>query len=206
MEKFATEEQQVEAIKQFWKDNGTAIIIGAVLGLGGLWGWRYYSESQLEAKAKASAEYQSVVETATEEGGIDNISKFAKANPDNGYGDIAALIASRQLVEKGNLEGAAAQLKLVMERTEDTQLKALSAVRLARLQIEMDAADKALATLDGVSSESFAALVAEIRGDAFVKKGQADDARMAYTKALESDTANQLVKMKLDNLSVATGS
>ena len=206
MEKFATEEQQVEAIKQFWKDNGTAIIIGAVLGLGGLWGWRYYSESQLDAKAKASAEYQAVVETATEEGGIDNISKFAQANPDNGYGNIAALIASRQLVEKGDLEGAAAQLKLVMERTEETELKSLSAVRLARLQIEMDAADKALATLDGIDSESFAALVAEVRGDAFVKKGQADDARMAYTKALESDTANQLVKMKLDNLSVATGS
>ena len=134
MEKFATEEQQVEAIKQFWKDNGTAIIIGAVLGLGGLWGWRYYSESQLDAKAKASAEYQAVVETATEEGGIDNISKFAQANPDNGYGNIAALIASRQLVEKGDLEGAAAQLKLVMERTEETELKSLSAVRLARLQ------------------------------------------------------------------------
>ena len=63
MEQFATEEQQVEAIKRFWKDNGTAIIIGAVLGLGGLWGWRYYSDSQLEAKAQASVEYQQAVET-----------------------------------------------------------------------------------------------------------------------------------------------
>ena len=40
MEQFATEEQQVEAIKRFWKEHGTAIIVGAALGLGGLWGWR----------------------------------------------------------------------------------------------------------------------------------------------------------------------
>ncbi|WP_018983040.1 YfgM family protein [Salinimonas chungwhensis] len=206
MEQFATEDQQVEAIKRFWKDNGTAIIVGAVLGLGGLWGWRYYSESQLEAKAQASSEYQTVIENATEQGNVESVREFAKTNADNGYGDIAALIAARQLVEQGDLEGAAAQFKLLLDRAEDSHLSALAGVRLARLQIEMDAADKALVTLDGIKSESFAALVAEIRGDAYVKKGQADDARMAYTKALESDTANQLVKMKLDNLSVATGS
>ena len=38
MERFETEEQQVEAIKRFWKEHGTAIIVGAALGLGGLWG------------------------------------------------------------------------------------------------------------------------------------------------------------------------
>jgi predicted negative regulator of RcsB-dependent stress response len=28
MERYETEEQQVEAIKGFWKENGTAIIVG----------------------------------------------------------------------------------------------------------------------------------------------------------------------------------
>ena len=56
VEQFATEEQQVEAIKRFWKENGVAIIIGAALGLSALWGWRYYSESQIIAKEAASLE------------------------------------------------------------------------------------------------------------------------------------------------------
>ena len=38
MEIYSTEEQQVEAIKSFWKENGSQIIVGAVLGLGGFSG------------------------------------------------------------------------------------------------------------------------------------------------------------------------
>jgi len=45
MEQFATEEQQVEAIKRFWSEHGTSLIVGAVLGLAGLFGWQYYSDS-----------------------------------------------------------------------------------------------------------------------------------------------------------------
>ncbi len=47
MEIYNSEEQQVEAIKRFWKENGTAIIAGVVLGLGGLYGWRYFQDQQL---------------------------------------------------------------------------------------------------------------------------------------------------------------
>ena len=36
MELYDTEEQQVEAIKDWWKENGKAVIFGAVIGLGGL--------------------------------------------------------------------------------------------------------------------------------------------------------------------------
>ncbi len=35
MELYDTEEEQVQAIKEWWKENGKAVIIGAVLGLGG---------------------------------------------------------------------------------------------------------------------------------------------------------------------------
>ena len=38
MNDYATEEQQVEAIKSWWQENGKAVVLGAVIGLGGLWG------------------------------------------------------------------------------------------------------------------------------------------------------------------------
>ena len=34
MEHFATEEQQVERIKEFWKEHGKGIVAGAVIGFG----------------------------------------------------------------------------------------------------------------------------------------------------------------------------
>jgi predicted negative regulator of RcsB-dependent stress response len=45
IEGYETEEQQVDAIKKWWHENGTMLIVGAVVGLAGLWGWRYYGET-----------------------------------------------------------------------------------------------------------------------------------------------------------------
>lgn len=205
MEQFATEEQQVEAIKRFWKDNGTAIIVGAVLGLGGLWGWRYYSDTQIEAKEQASVQYQSAIEQL-ENDGANSVEQFISKHPDTGYSNIAGLVLAGKMVNDNNLDGAASQLKQVMDTTSDKHLKSLAGVRLARVQIQQQQADQALSTLNAINDESFKALVAEIKGDAFVQQAKMDDARTAYTEALEADGQNQLVQMKLDNLSVATGS
>ena len=206
MEQFATEEQQVEAIKRFWKDNGTAIIIGAVLGLGDLWAWRYYSDSQLEAKAQASVEYQQAVETLQSDNGLSNVEQFISNHSDSGYASIARFMKVSKLVENNELEQAATTLQEVMSSTGDNNLKTLAGIQLARIQLEQSDTDKALATLEGLDNEAFSSLIAEVKGDVLAGQGKLDDARMAYTKALEDNASNQLVKMKLDNLAVATGS
>ena len=38
MEIYNSDEQQAEAIKEWWKENGKAILIGAALGLVGMFG------------------------------------------------------------------------------------------------------------------------------------------------------------------------
>ena len=42
MDVYQTEEQQVEAIKGFWKEYGIAVIAGLVLGFAGFIGFNYY--------------------------------------------------------------------------------------------------------------------------------------------------------------------
>lgn len=206
MEQFATEEQQVEAIKRFWKDNGMAIVLGAVVGLGGLWGWRYYSETQLENKAQASVEYQQAVETLPSQAGLANVEKFISSHNDSGYASIARFMKVSKLVENNELGQAASTLEEVISTTDDNNLKALAGIQLARIQLEQNNYDQALATLGGLNNDAFSSLIAEIKGDVLAAQGKPDDARMAYTKALENNASNQLVKMKLDNLSVVTGS
>ena len=54
MSTYQTEEEQVEAIKQWWKDNGKSVIGGLVLGLavvGGLKGWQQYTKVSAENAA-----------------------------------------------------------------------------------------------------------------------------------------------------------
>ncbi len=63
MEIYSTEEQQAEAIKRFFRENGTTIVVGAVLGLGGLYGWKAYNQSQIDSAEAASEAFTQVVES-----------------------------------------------------------------------------------------------------------------------------------------------
>ena len=64
MDVYQTEEQQVEAIKGFWKENGTAVIAGLVLGFAGFIGFNYYKDAQLANEVATSDEYQTIIESA----------------------------------------------------------------------------------------------------------------------------------------------
>ena len=204
MEQFATEEQQVEAIKKFWKDHGTAIIIGAVVGFGGLIGWREYDESQIAAKEAASEAYQTAVETLVDENGEANVSAFISSTTDSGYADIAGLVLAQQAVNEGDFEKAATELARVFNSPIAPEVSAVAGLRLARVQMELDQADQALVTLNAIQQASFKPQVEELKGDAYVKQGKPEQARVAYTAALESNENNRLLQMKLDNLSLQT--
>jgi len=205
MERFETEEQQVEAIKRFWKEHGTAIIVGAALGLGGLWGWRYFSETQLASKEAASVAYQEAVESIAAEGGEAKVDAFIEANKDSGYASIASLLAAKQAVDSGDLDAAASHLNRVVTFAESEEMKAVASLRLSRVQIEMNQLDAALSTLGNVTNDAFSAEVSELKGDVYAKQSKFDDARLAYSSALEKNANNPLLQMKLDNLSVAAG-
>ncbi|GEA11818.1 tetratricopeptide repeat protein [Alteromonas sp. KUL49] len=205
MEQFATEEQQVEAIKRFWKEHGTAIIVGALLGLGGLYGWRAYSDSQNEAKEAASVGYQEVVESFGEDGTLAALDTFVAENTDSGYATIAGLLAAKQAVDESNFEAAAVQLQNVIATADNAPLKGVASLRLARVQIEMNQLENALSTLSTIADTSFDAEVSELKGDIYVRQSKFDDARLAYASALENNANNRLLQMKLDNLAVAAG-
>jgi predicted negative regulator of RcsB-dependent stress response len=40
---YTTEDQQVEALKRWWKENAKSILLGVALGLAAVFGWRMAS-------------------------------------------------------------------------------------------------------------------------------------------------------------------
>lgn len=201
MEQFATEEQQVEAIKKFWKENGMAIVVGAVLGLGGLYGWRYYNDSVMASKEAASDSYQQAIAQLDTDTTAANA--FVQANPDNGYSVLTAMQLAKQAVDAGNLDEAVKHLTFVTDGATDSNMGAVAAIRLARVLAEQANYEQALSRLDTVTEAAFAAQTNETRGDIFVRQQLFDKARAAYSASLESNENNPMLKMKLDNLAVA---
>jgi predicted negative regulator of RcsB-dependent stress response len=205
VDQFATEEQQVEAIKRFWKENGVAIIAGGVIGVGGLGGWRYYTDSQIASKEAASANYQVAVESTTSSESVDELSDFVEQTSESGYKVISQFVLAKQYVEQDELSAAVDVLQNIIVAEKDSPLAAVAALRLAAVQMQQGQYDSVLSTLGNVTQESFAAQASSLKGDALVALTRNEEAKEAYTEALKQAPDNQQVKMKLDNLAFSSG-
>jgi predicted negative regulator of RcsB-dependent stress response len=204
MEQYETEEQQVEAIKRFWKENGLALVIGALLGFGGLLGWRYYNDSQIEAKEQASFAYEKVSEELLKgEVGLSQANTFIENHRDTGYAMLMALEMAQQSIERKDLSEAAKQLEFVTNNAKLSAIKSVAQVRLARIQIQQGKLELALASADQVTDLAFKGQSQEIKGDIYQAQQLFDKARAAYSAALETNKRDQILKMKLDNLAIA---
>ncbi|EGR2537091.1 YfgM family protein [Vibrio cholerae] len=202
MELYDTEEQQVEAIKDWWKENGKAVIFGAVIGLGGLFGWRYYQDSVVAAQEAASQSYSKAMD-ALQAKGIESegtIQTFIDANKETEYAVLAAMQLAKAQVEAGQLDEALAQLEWAKGATKDAALKPLLTFRVARLQAEQGQFDDALTQLTSIQEKFWAGRVAELRGDILMRKGDSAAAYAAYTEAQQAEDASQTLQMKLDDL------
>ena len=199
MEIYNTEEQQVEAIKSWWRDNGVAVLLGAVVGLGGLYGWRYYQSEKLAAQETSSEDYMLAMNVLSSNGdnAFADAQNFIATNDDN-YASLLSLQLAKSFVESNELEKAAAQLRLV-QQNKDTVLSALSTLRLARVQVELNQLDAALLELNKVNAEGFKAQVEELKGDIKQRQGDKNAAIAAYTASIAAQI-NPVVQMKLDNL------
>ncbi len=59
MEIYENEHDQVDAIKRFFAENGKALVVGVILGVGALVGWRYWNNHQAGGHRRVGAAYQS---------------------------------------------------------------------------------------------------------------------------------------------------
>lgn len=206
MEIYSTEEQQVDAIKQFWKDYGTSIVVGAVVGLGGLFGWNYYSDHKLAQAELASEAFQAVsAGNITDTSMLAAAETFAKDHSQKGYQSLLELIVAKAAVEAGDLDKAQATLKSVVSSAPDKGLVMVATMRLARVQAEQGQIATAITTLEQVSDPAFTAQRDELKGDFLVRKGDEELAKAAYQAAVNNGgtSVSPALQMKLDNLNKA---
>lgn len=206
MEIYSTEEQQVDAIKQFWKDYGTSIIIGAVVGLGGLFGWNYYSDHQVTQTETASEAFQALtVSGETEAQLLMGAEKFSKNYSESGYQALIELMVAKAAVEQADYDKATTALKSVIASNPDQSLVMLASIRLARVQAQQGQYAAAIATLDQVNDPAFLAQRDELKGDFLVQQGEDDQAKVAYQSAVDEGgvATSPALQMKLDNLNKA---
>ncbi|MDB3988194.1 tetratricopeptide repeat protein [Pseudomonadales bacterium] len=209
-----TEEEQVEAIKNWFEQNGTSLIVGIVVSLAAVFGYQSWQKTELAETEKASSLYMGLTE-AIVAGPLDTLSsqqistgKFIAAElkadfPASTYAHFAALHLAKLAVEEGDLDAAASELDWIGENNPERPVGLIVNLRLAKIKAAQEDYDAALGLLNVEDVGAHASSYQEQRGDIYLAMGKPDQAHEAYKLAMEGIVEGQnkpVLQMKLEDL------
>ena len=208
------EYEQSEQVRKWLRENGLSIVIGVVLALALIFGWRQWQAHRAGHHAQAAEQF-AALQSALLSGNAAQVDKAADAlekdYADTPYAALAAAARANMAVGENKLDVAQKALQWAVDHSPTPALHSIYQLRLARVQLAQNQAKEALATLDAVPAGDYRALNQELRGDALLKLGRAADARVAYTQAFAALPASaapgerQSLQMKLDDLAPVNG-
>jgi len=199
-----SDDEQAEALKRWWSENGKSVIGGIVLGLVLVFGWRGWGDHQRQQAELASAEYDRLL-VSLQKGEIDAATKQAEriAGEYSGtaYDYFASLDMAKKLIESNDLTGAKLQLEFAVANADNEGLKQLAQARLARVLLAMNDTAGAQAVISSQENAEFSGEFAHVQGDIELANDNLQGAKAAYQKALDNNASNRrLIEMKLNDI------
>jgi predicted negative regulator of RcsB-dependent stress response len=201
-----TEEEQVEKLKAWLKENGLSIVFGIVIGVGGIGAYNYWVHLQ-ETRAAEASEHYTLMMNALSAANADELQQQADIliaeYTSTDYALLAHLALARKHVDDADYAAAETQLQQVIGSAAQQPLGYVARTRLAAVQIQLEQYDQALTTLAVDFPGDFLALAEELRGDALARQGKTAEAIAAYRKAEAAvpEPANpEFLRQKLNDL------
>jgi predicted negative regulator of RcsB-dependent stress response len=201
-----TEQHEIEQLKAWWKEYGTALIAGVLLGTALLFGVKYWRQHLEQQRVTASELYAQMMQ-AGQQNRTDAVhdlgARLVADYSSTPYAGAAALTLAQTLYRAGKNDEAQQQLKWAVNNASDPAVVHAARLRQARLLAAAGNNDQALLLLNVSDTGGFEAEYAELRGDILVALKRPDDAREAYRKALATPGSGayaDVLAMKLDEL------
>jgi len=183
---YGTEKEQLEAIRKWWSENGTWLLVGLVVGFGSLFGWRYWQDTQVARAENASTNYENFlafVEQNDAELALSTGRALVAEFPGTPYASLTSLHMARIALRQGDTEAAEAHVGWVLENERRAPLKSVARLRDLRLKVELGRAGEAA---DAVPSllESDELVALELAADIQAATGDPDGAIETYDRIL----------------------
>ncbi|MFB3079477.1 MAG: YfgM family protein [Lysobacterales bacterium] len=183
MSDYLTDEEQIAKLKAWWEENGTGLVVGLILVIGGVVGWRWYDGYRTEQIESASTLYE---EFLVSEGEVRE--QFAASIdaqiPDTSYQVFTLLHRAHTAAEEADFATTEALLVRAVAAAPDVLLADVARLRLAKVLQQGDRSDDALVVLGAIRGEGFRSHVAELKGDIHLTRGETVLAHEAYSAAL----------------------
>jgi predicted negative regulator of RcsB-dependent stress response len=198
------EHEQGERVRTWLRQNGSSLITGIAMGLLLVFGWQWWQGRDVQHREEASVQYQSLAD-AVQAGDAAKAKvlttqireKFDKT----AYAGMAALRQAAFLHDGGHDDQALALLRSARPAIKDAGLAEIFDIRIARLLLISGKADQAARELAKLAKPMYPHVVDELRGDIAAARGDREEARKDYERALgaldQAAPTRPLLELKL---------
>lgn len=211
---YQTEEEQIEALKDWWSENGNSLLIGIAVTLIAVFGFRSWQSSVQEQGETASGLYQDLMETiliapnetldeSKRTTGKYLVELLQQEHESSAYAKFASMFVAKQAVQGGDLDAAEKELQWVLDHDASGSIELVARLRLARVLSAKGEVQAALSLIESVEAGAHTSSYEEIKGDLYLNMGRHEDARNAYQQALNKlaqNSAKPILQMKLDDM------
>ena len=205
MNSFDSEKDELQKLKSWLQENGMSIVLGIVLGLGGVYGWRGWQSYQVTQSENLSASLGSVEQHLLNKqyAEAEAITKQVLQDDDDSlYADLSRLLLARARVEQGRLDEAAEPLQEIVA-DKDSIFQTIARLRLARIYLAQSKPEQAEQLTQASVDNAYASAFEELRGDLELARGEYAAARTAYLNSMSlagPGGNSEFLQMKLDDL------
>jgi len=197
---YRSDEETVEVIANWWKENGAFMVGSIVLVVGGVLGWNFWQDRQL-ANAEDAASLYAAWERAADAEREALAAELTETYPDSAYRAMVGFDTASAAMVSGDAAAAREALETVLALQVPRQMQDVARIRLARVALDEGDVDAALAYLDAIVGAAELSLAEELRGDALRLLDRHDEALAAYERALASaEVGRPLLEIKQNDL------
>ena len=182
----ATDREQIEELKKWWRDYGKAIAIAVVIGLGIGFAWRYWQSYVSAKETTASAIYQNM-------GQLDSYKLYGVVNQDalqlqnnysrTVYASLASFLLAQTAVEQGHYANAHAALTWIINHSHDKAFQQVARIRDARVLLQMNKPADAMTTISVVTDTAYQPMIDEVMGEIDMAEGKTAQATQQFQTA-----------------------
>jgi len=182
------EHEQSERVRNWLRSNGVSLLMGVVLALGGIFGWRQWQDYQTGQAALANEYYAAIqreLEAGSDQSAAEQFAAMREGVGDHAYVALSGMLVAAAWTEAGETENAASIYRELLESDEWEALKPLIRLRLALIEIALDRGDQAFTLLEGTPPAGYEGIWLETRGDVLFDMSRLEEAADAYAAAVE---------------------
>jgi predicted negative regulator of RcsB-dependent stress response len=201
------EQEQLDALKAWWKDNNKWLITVLVVALAAYAALSYWRNYQGKQAAEASTLYAEVLKQVAGNDAKrinDSVAALVEKYSNTAYAPRAQLLAVQANMQAKDMARAKTQLEWVIAHASESGLQDTARLKLASILLDEKKLDDAIKLLDATHPEAFVGLFSDLKGDVLAAQGKTDEARVAYKIAYDKmdskSSYRNLIQLKLDGL------